>query len=128
MKKRTIIWIQEYQPEFDFEEAEHVQPYTLPEYQSRLIGPRIAAGLTDFGIVGAGLLVLVHLALIGYLVQLGRGEGLSRVKRRPAQDSPARNRLPAAGNLAGQSWSRTRPHLLHFHLRFGRSLGRRHLP
>ena len=26
MKKRTIISIQEYQPEFDFEEAEHVQP------------------------------------------------------------------------------------------------------
>lgn len=53
MKKRTIISIQEYQPEFDFEEAEHVQPYTLPEYQSRLIGLRIAAGLTDFGIVAA---------------------------------------------------------------------------
>ena len=51
MKKRTIISIQEYQPEFDFEEAEHVPPFTLPEYQSRLIVPRVAAGLTDLGIV-----------------------------------------------------------------------------
>ena len=59
MKKRTIISIQEYQPEFDFEEAEHVQPYTLPEYQSRLIGPRIAAGLTDFGIVAAVYIIFL---------------------------------------------------------------------
>ena len=51
MKKRTIISIQEYQPEFDFEEAEHVPPFTLPEYQSQLIVPRITAGLTDLGIV-----------------------------------------------------------------------------
>ena len=51
MKKRTIISIEEYQPELDFEEAEHSPPFTFPEYQRELLGPRIAAGLTDLAIV-----------------------------------------------------------------------------
>ncbi len=51
MKKRTIISIEEYQPELDFEEAEHSPQFTFPEYQRELLGPRIAAGLTDLAIV-----------------------------------------------------------------------------
>ena len=51
--KRTVISIQEReQPELDFEEAENFPPFTFPEYQRELLGPRIAAGITDFGIVG----------------------------------------------------------------------------
>jgi uncharacterized RDD family membrane protein YckC len=53
MKKRTIISIEEYQPKFDFEEAEHVPPFAVPEYQRQLLGPRMAAGITDFVIVAA---------------------------------------------------------------------------
>lgn len=49
--KRTVISIQEYQPEFDFEEAEHSLPFTFPEYQREMLFPRITAGATDFGIV-----------------------------------------------------------------------------
>jgi uncharacterized RDD family membrane protein YckC len=51
VKKRTIISIQEYQPELDFEEAEHSPQFTFPEYQRQLLGPRIAAGLTDLAII-----------------------------------------------------------------------------
>lgn len=51
--KRTVISIEEYQPELDFEEAEHSPPFTFPEYQKELLGPRIAAGVTDFAIVAA---------------------------------------------------------------------------
>ena len=53
MKKRTVISIQEYQPEFNFEEAEHFPRFTFPEYQRSILGPRIAAGLTDMAIVAA---------------------------------------------------------------------------
>ncbi len=49
--KRTVISIEEYQPRLDFEEAEHSLPFTFPEYQRELLGPRIIAGLVDFGIV-----------------------------------------------------------------------------
>ena len=52
MKKRTIISIEECQPELDFEEAEHWPQFTFPEYQRELLGPRIAAGLIDLAIVG----------------------------------------------------------------------------
>ena len=45
--KRTVISIEDYQPQLDFEEAEHSLPFTFPEYQRELIAPRIAAGLTD---------------------------------------------------------------------------------
>ena len=51
MKKRTVISIQEYQPEFDFEEAAHSPQFTFPEYQQQLLGQRIAAGVTDLAIV-----------------------------------------------------------------------------
>jgi len=51
--KRTVISIEEHQPQLDFEEAEHFLPFTFPEYQRELIAPRIAAGLTDFGLVAA---------------------------------------------------------------------------
>lgn len=49
--KRTIISIEEIQPELDFEEAEHSPPFTFPEYQRGLLTSRIAAGITDFAIV-----------------------------------------------------------------------------
>ena len=51
--KRTVISIREYQPQLDFEEAEHSPAFTFPEYQQELLGLRIAAGATDFGIVAA---------------------------------------------------------------------------
>jgi uncharacterized RDD family membrane protein YckC len=51
MKKRTVISIQEYQPQFDFEEAEHAPAFTLPDYQRELIIARITAGITDLAIV-----------------------------------------------------------------------------
>ena len=57
--KRTVISIEEYQPELDFEEAEHSPPFTFPEYQRELIVPRIAAGLTDVGIVAAIYLIFL---------------------------------------------------------------------
>jgi uncharacterized RDD family membrane protein YckC len=50
--KRTVISIEECQPEFDFEEAEHSPPFTFPEYQGRLLPSRVAAGVVDFAIVG----------------------------------------------------------------------------
>jgi uncharacterized RDD family membrane protein YckC len=53
MKKRTVISIEEYQPQFDFEEAEHAPPFALPEYQRQLLGPRVAAGIVDLAIVAA---------------------------------------------------------------------------
>jgi len=49
--KRTVISIEEHQPRFDFEEAEHALPFTFPEYQRELLWSRAAAGATDFGIV-----------------------------------------------------------------------------
>ena len=49
--KRTVISIQEYQPQLDFEEAEHSQPFTFPEYQRTLLVARLTAGIADFGIV-----------------------------------------------------------------------------
>jgi len=51
MKKRTIISIQDDQPELDFDEAAHLLPFTFPEYQRQMLVPRIAAGLTDLAIV-----------------------------------------------------------------------------
>ena len=57
--KRTVISIEEQQPQLDFEEAEHLLPFTFPEYQRALIAPRIAAGLIDFGIVAAVYLIFV---------------------------------------------------------------------
>jgi uncharacterized RDD family membrane protein YckC len=51
-KKRTVISLEEHQPELDFEEAEHSPPFTFPEYQRNLVGTRFLAGAADFGIVG----------------------------------------------------------------------------
>jgi len=59
MKKRTVISIQEYQPEFDFEEAEHLPSFTLPEYQRKLVVPRITAGLADLAIVAAVFVIFM---------------------------------------------------------------------
>src|SRR5712692_3207452 len=49
--KRTVISIEEYQPQLDFEEAEHSPPFTFPEYQRELIPARITAIIADFGLV-----------------------------------------------------------------------------
>src|SRR5947208_2588998 len=62
-KKRTFISIEEAQPEFDFEEAEHSPSFTFPEYQKELVTHRFAAGLTDFGIVG---LIYVAFVVVTY--------------------------------------------------------------
>ena len=51
-KKRTVISIDEYQPQFDFEEAEHSPPFTFPEYQKDLVADRLSAGAADFAVVG----------------------------------------------------------------------------
>jgi len=58
-KRRTVISIEEHQPELDFDEAEHSPPFTFPEYQRDLIGQRFTAGATDFGIVGLIYFVFV---------------------------------------------------------------------
>jgi uncharacterized RDD family membrane protein YckC len=50
--KRTVISIEEYQPQFDFEEAEQSPPFTFPEYQRKLIIRRITAGAVDLAVVG----------------------------------------------------------------------------
>ena len=50
--KRTVISIDDQQPQLDFDEAAHSLPFTFPEYQREVIGARIAAGLTDFAIIG----------------------------------------------------------------------------
>lgn len=57
--KRTIISIEDYQPQLDFEEAEHSLPFTFPEYQRELLGPRIAAGVTDLGVVATVYIVFL---------------------------------------------------------------------
>jgi uncharacterized RDD family membrane protein YckC len=48
--KRTVISIEEYQPHFDFEEAEQSPSFTFPEYQRDLIMARITAGAVDLGV------------------------------------------------------------------------------
>ncbi len=63
-KKRTVISIQEVQPELDFEEAAHSLPFTFPEYQLEIVGPRFAAGLIDFGIVGLIYLIFVIVTFV----------------------------------------------------------------
>jgi uncharacterized RDD family membrane protein YckC len=58
--KRTVISLEdEYQPQLDFEEAEHSLPFTFPEYQRDLMIPRITAGATDLGIVAAVFLLFL---------------------------------------------------------------------
>lgn len=57
--KRTVISIEEYQPEFDFEEAEHSPGFTFPEYQRGVIVPRITAGVIDLAIVAVVYLLFI---------------------------------------------------------------------
>src|SRR6266850_133199 len=57
--KRTVISIEESQPQLDFEEAEHSLPFTFPEYQRELLASRAVAGAADFGIVALIYLVFV---------------------------------------------------------------------
>jgi uncharacterized RDD family membrane protein YckC len=58
--KRTVISIaDEHQPQLDFEEAEHLMPFTFPEYQRDLIVPRLAAGAVDFAVVAAVYLIFL---------------------------------------------------------------------
>jgi uncharacterized RDD family membrane protein YckC len=57
--KRTVISIEEYQPQLDFEEAENSPPFTFPEYQRDLIVPRITAGLMDLALVAAVYVVFL---------------------------------------------------------------------
>jgi uncharacterized RDD family membrane protein YckC len=51
--KQTVISIEEYQPHFDFEEAEQSPSFTFPEYQRELIIRRITAGAVDLAVVAA---------------------------------------------------------------------------
>jgi uncharacterized RDD family membrane protein YckC len=57
--KRTVISIEEYQPGFDFDEAEQSPSFTFPEYQRSLLIPRITAGVMDLGIVAAVYVVFL---------------------------------------------------------------------
>ncbi len=58
-KKRTVISIDEFQPHFDFEEAEQSPPFTFPEYQRDLIIPRLTAGAVDLAVVAAIYIVFI---------------------------------------------------------------------
>ena len=62
--KRTVISIEEYQPHFDFDEAEQSPPFTFPEYQRELIVARITAGAVDLAIVA---IIYVVFLLTTYL-------------------------------------------------------------
>jgi uncharacterized RDD family membrane protein YckC len=57
--KRTVISIEEYQPHFDFEEAEQSPPFTFPEYQRELIIARITAGAVDLAVVAVIYIVFL---------------------------------------------------------------------
>jgi len=57
--KRTIIDIPHHQPALDFDEAEHSLPFTFPEYQRDILPARLAADVTDLGIVAAVYLVFL---------------------------------------------------------------------
>src|SRR6478672_11828906 len=57
--KRTVISIEESQPGLDFDEAEHSQPFTFPEYQRNLIPARLVAGIADFSIVAVIYLLFI---------------------------------------------------------------------
>jgi uncharacterized RDD family membrane protein YckC len=58
-QKRTVIAIQEYQPELNFEEAEHCPPFSFPEYQRELLWPRLAAGVMDLSIVALAYSIFI---------------------------------------------------------------------
>ncbi len=73
-QKRTIIALDEYQPELNFEEAEHSQPFSFPEYQRELLWPRLAAGAADLLIVAA----IYSLFLLATLTEMPQGAELDR--------------------------------------------------
>jgi uncharacterized RDD family membrane protein YckC len=62
--KRTVISIEECQPEFDFEEAEHSPGFTFPEYQREVIIPRITAGLIDLAIVAGIYIIFIGVTFV----------------------------------------------------------------
>src|SRR3990172_4729243 len=72
--KRTIIALEEAQPKLDFEEAEHSPPFSFPEYQRKLLLPRLAAGATDLLIAGLVYSVFV----ITTLREMPEGTALDR--------------------------------------------------
>jgi uncharacterized RDD family membrane protein YckC len=72
--KRTVISLEDEQPQLDFEEAEHSLPFTFPEYQRDLIIPRITAGATDLGIVA----VVFLLFLVTTFTQMPDGFSLDK--------------------------------------------------
>jgi uncharacterized RDD family membrane protein YckC len=72
--KRTVISIEEHQPALDFEEAAHLLPFTFPEYQRDLMGARIAAGLTDLGIV----VVIYSIFVVTTLAEMPDGFSFDR--------------------------------------------------
>jgi len=72
--KRTVIDISQYQPEFDFDEAENSPPFTFPEYQRRILGARFAADLTDIAIV-AGIYLIF---LVATFVQMPEGASMDQ--------------------------------------------------
>jgi uncharacterized RDD family membrane protein YckC len=51
--KRTIIDISQYQPQLDFDEAEHYPAFAFPDYQRSLLSERFIADLIDMVIVAA---------------------------------------------------------------------------
>ena len=58
--KRTVISIpDEHQPQLDFEVAEHLHDFMLPEYQRQLMVPRLLAALVDLGVVASIYLVFL---------------------------------------------------------------------
>lgn len=57
--KRTVISILEYQPQLDFEDAEHFPPFTFPEYQRGLLVSRIVAGITDLTVVASIFIIFL---------------------------------------------------------------------
>lgn len=72
--RRTIIALEEYQPKLDFEEAEQNPPFSFPEYQRKLLWPRLAAGAVDLGIAG----VIYSAFLITTLREMPEGAALDR--------------------------------------------------
>ena len=73
-QKRTIIALEEYQPALNFEEAEHSQTFSFPEYQRELLFPRLAAGAADLLIVAA----IYLLFLLTTLTEMPEGAELDR--------------------------------------------------
>src|SRR5262245_38268266 len=61
--KSTFIDIPKYQPQLDFEEAEHYPAFVFPEYQRGIIAQRLLAGAADLAIVAATYLIFLGTTL-----------------------------------------------------------------